>query len=49
MKHRYSRREFLSVASATAAATFWISKAMPATVHQGYAIHIPFRLELNYA
>ena len=26
-----------------------ISKAMPATVHQGYAIHIPFRLELNYA
>ena len=31
MKHRYSRREFLSMASATAAATFWISKAMPAT------------------
>ncbi len=26
-----------------------ISKAMPATVHQGYAIQIPFRLELNYA
>lgn len=26
-----------------------ISKAMPRTIHQGYAMHIPFKLELDHA